>query len=245
MDESVVAVASSMEALGNQYAMISHNLANSSTVGYKRFLNAFAAAGAAAAGTGEKAGGESGAKIVGTSPIDFSQGNLVQTGRPLDLALAGKGFFVVETPEGPLYMRNGTFQVNAQGQVVDAAGRTISGQGGPIVLPNGTGASAVRVTSEGKVLANGTSVGQFQIVEFEDTSVLKPAGLCAFRAPPNAKSDAAKKTTVQQGYQEGSNVSTVDELVGLITVSRLYEANLKNVRGRDERMKNVIQVLLG
>jgi flagellar basal-body rod protein FlgF len=247
MTDSIHASTSNMEALTRQYEAIAHNLANANTTGYKRLVTAFMRtdvpakpqpAGSSRAGTGASS-------ITGKTFIDFTQGAMVRTDRPLDLALHGKGFYVLETPAGELYTRNGTFQVNAQGQLVDAAGRNVAGDGGPIVIPKTAGAMDVSVTSDGRVSAAGNAVGKLRIVEFEKPDALVAAGECAFRAPRNVTPAPATQTTVQQGFQEASNVSVVDELVGLITVSRLYEANVKTIQMRDERFKNILQVAMG
>jgi flagellar basal body rod protein FlgG len=239
MIDSAQAYASSQDALTKQYQAITQNLANASTVGYKRIVCEVEAAGASPAGSVAAATSVS-AKL----SLDLTQGHLVQTGRALDLALNGPGFFVLETPQGNLYTRHGMFQVNAQGQVVDAAGRTVAGESGPLVLPRG-GSESLNVGADGRIFAGKQEVGKLRLVEFEKTQTLEPTGQCAYRARSGAAPAAAAKTTVQQGYQEASNVNVVDELVGLITVSRLYEANAKSIRSQDERYKNLIQVAMG
>ena len=84
----------------------------------------------------------------------------------MDLALYGKGFFVIETPEGPLYSRNGLFETNLNGQVVDFAGRTVAGENGPIVVPSNVAQSQIRVTGDGRVNGAGAVIGQFRLVDF-------------------------------------------------------------------------------
>jgi flagellar basal body rod protein FlgG len=237
--------ASSMEALGARYEAIAHNLANVSTAGYKAIIFAFASSQAPAPGTAVAPVREQPGTVVGSPVVDFSQGNLVRTERPLDLALNGKGFFVLETPQGPLYTRNGSFQTNAQGQLVDGAGRTVAGEGGPLMIPQGAAGQSLQVGSDGRLMAGRTEIGKLRLVEFTDPQVLTPAGQSAFQAPAGTAPAAATKTTVHQGYQEASNVSAVEELVGLITVSRLYEANAKAVQMQSEAGKTLMGVALG
>lgn len=241
MIDSAKAIASCVEATSGQYEAITHNLANTSTVGYKRVQAVFMSAGADPSAPG----GGSGSGIIGKSFIDFTQGNLIQTGRPLDMALRGPGFFVLETPKGQLYTRNGTFQTNAEGQLVDTAGRTVAGTNGPLIVPRNAATSSINVTSDGRLMAGGLEVGRLKIVEFEKPEVLKPVGQCAFEGPAKPAPAEATKTTVSQGYQEGSNVNAVDELVGLITASRLYEANIKAIQTSSERGKSVLAVAMG
>ncbi|MBM4017745.1 MAG: flagellar hook basal-body protein [Planctomycetes bacterium] len=233
--------AAGMGALGRQYEAIAHNLANASTPGYKRlFCTLVGGAPGAAGGPGGAA-----APILGESSVDFTQGAIVHTGRPLDLALHGKGFFVVETPQGERYTRNGTFQTSAQGQLVDSGGRTVAGDAGPIVIPRTAGEAGVSVAADGRIQAGSTVLGKLRIVEFEKPEALVPAGEGSFRAPRTAAPLPAAKTTVQQGFQEASNVSVVNELVGLITVTRLYEANANIMNKRGEMAKTIIQVAMG
>lgn len=238
--------ASTMEALGARYEAIAHNLANVSTAGYKAIIFAFASSQAVAAATETAVAPvrEELGTVVGSPVLDFSQGHLVRTERPLDLALNGKGFFVLETPQGPLYTRNGSFQTNAQGQLVDGAGRTVAGEGGPLMIPQGAAGQSLQVGSDGRLMAGRTEIGKLRLVEFTDPQVLTPAGQSALQAPAGTAPAAATKTTVHQGYQEASNVSAVEELVGLITVSRLYEANAKVVQLNSEASRTLLNVAL-
>jgi flagellar basal-body rod protein FlgF len=233
---SIDAVGSSIEALTQQYRVITHNLANSNTAGFKRQISA------ASLADGDSGSGE----ITDSLSVDFDQGRLVQTGRPMDFALEGKGcFFTVETPDTQLYTRNGVFRVNTKGQIVDGAGRMVSGQNGPLVIPPSVGGSQINVSKEGHISADGIAIGQFKIVEFEDPRKLLPAGGVAFQAPEGMDPEKAKDTAVYQGFQEGSNVVAVEELVDLITISRLYEANFKGIEAQDDGAKTITQVAMG
>ena len=235
MIDSAQAYAAAQEALTKQYHAITQNLANASTVGYKRIQCEVQAGGA---------GAQSSGSVTGKLSLDLTQGHLVQTGRALDLALNGPGFFVLETPKGNLYTRHGVFQVNAQGQLVDSSGRTVAGESGPLILSNG-GSESLNVTADGRIFAGKQELGKLRVVEFEKTPDMEPAGQCTYQPRDKATPAAAVKTTVQQGFQEASNVNVVDELVGLITVSRLYEANAKSLRSQDDRYKNLLQVAMG
>ena len=244
MSEITTQVSSSVNALMQELDIITHNMANSSTVGYKRRCNAFSKSLEAQQGG---ANPQTPAGIDLRTMFDFSQGNTIETGRPLDFAVCGKGFFVIETPEGPLYTRNGMFQTNQNGQIVDSQGRSVAGESGPITIPNGIGLSQVNVANDGTVSAGGTVIGKFKIVDFGDNEKnLLPAGLNCFRMPDeNIKPVDAEHTVVKQGYQESSNVRMVDELVGMITVSRLYEANMKFISAQKEASGSLMSVAMG
>lgn len=247
MSDPLEVTASSLEALGDQYRAIAHNLANANTAGYKRLCSSFiqvlqqVQAGQSGGLDVEIPGGP----VFDQITIDFSQGAMVRTGRPLDLALDGKGFFVLETPEGPLYARNGVFRTNPEGQLVDSSGRTVAGEGGPIVIPPTASTAAVRLSGDGSISVAGQSVGKLRLVQFAEETVLTPVGGNCFGAPDTAEASPATDTTVLQGFQEASNVRVVEELVGLITVSRHYEANIKAITVQDEQMKNILQVAMG
>jgi len=242
MPTATNAVASSLQALTEQYRLITDNLANVSTPGFKRKRVSFGQTLADAVGLGEPAPATG--QISAISAVDFSQGPLTRTDKALDLALEGTGFFTLQTVDGELYTRCGKFRVNAQRQLVDPAGRIVGGDGGaPIVLPPTASTLDVQVSRDGTVRAGGATVGRLGIVSFSDLSKLVPEGNGCFQALPDAGRQDAK-VGVLQGFVEGSNVSAVEELVGLITVTRLYEANLKSISVQDEQMKTILQVAM-
>lgn len=234
-----------LTGLAEEYHAIAHNLSNSATAGYKRLFGRYTGSGvtAKAGAGGETAGAEAaGSAPTASTGIDFSQGRLVRTGRTLDVALSGKGFFVVETDGGERYTRNGVFRANAEGQLVDGSGHTVAGEGGPVILPGSVSPTEIEIAADGRILAGGTAIGQLRVVEFEDPSVLTAQGAGAFVAPSDARPTAAENTTVQQGFQEASNVDAVTELVGLIKVTRLYQANIHTMASGKDRTRDLLRV---
>ena len=241
MTDSAAQVSASVDALERQFDIIANNMANVSTVGFKRRCNSFTKAIAAQGG-----GSEGPADTEQQSAFDFSQGTLVQTDRTLDVALYGKGFFVIESPEGPLYTRHGVFQTNQNGQIVDTAGRLVAGTAGPLLVPPNVDVSEIHVDNAGRVTAGKAALGQFQIVEFaEKENRLLPAGLNCFRAPKDLQPKEAASVAVRQGYEEASNVKLVDELVNMIMVSRMYEANMKLLTANKDNTSSAISVAMG
>lgn len=235
-------VSTSIDALTREFEVITHNLANVSTVGFKRRCNAFSK-------TVEAQNIEtySPGTIDLNSVFDFSQGGITETGRPLDFALYGKGLFRIETPDGPLYTRNGTFQTNQNGQIVDSLGRIVTGQAGPITIPNNVAISQLSVSSDGTISAGGVAIGKFSLVDFGDNeNQLVPAGDSCYRMPDvNIVPVAAEQIVVKQGYQEASNVKVIDELVDMILVSRLYEANMKAITAEKDASGSLMSVAMG
>jgi flagellar basal-body rod protein FlgF len=234
----------SIDALMQEFYIITNNLANVSTVGYKRRCNAFSRSLEAQGSDWET---YTPGIIELDSAFDFSQGSIAQTGRGLDLALYGKGFFVIETPEGPLYTRNGMFHTSQTGQIVDAEGRTVAGEAGPIMIPAGVGLSQLNVAGDGSISAGGAAIGRFSIVDFgADEDKLVPAGANCYRmSDENIVPVAAQQIAVKQGYLESSNVKMVDELVDMIVVTRLYEANMALVSAQQETASSIMSVAMG
>jgi flagellar basal-body rod protein FlgF len=243
MAEITDQVSTTIDALTREFNTIAHNLANVSTVGYKRRCNAFSKS-LEAQGTGVQAYSPGNLDL--ESVFDFSQGSTVETGRPLDFALNGKGFFIIETPEGPLYTRNGIFHANPNGQIVDSMGRIVSGEAGPITIPSGIASSQLDVASNGNISAGGIPIGRFRLVDFlENEDKLIPAGDNCYQMPEqNITPVAAANIVVKQGYQEASNVKMIDELVDMLMVSRLYEANMKFVTAQAEATDSIMGVAM-
>jgi len=244
MAEFSTQISTSIDALTREFEIITHNLANVSTAGFKRRCNAFSKALDAQQGGAET---YSPGKIELTSALDFTQGGLNQTGRTLDLALSGRGFFVIETPEGPLYTRNGAFQTNDNGQVVDSNGRTVAGEAGPITVPATVSLSQLQISADGRISASGINIGKIKIVDFEDNdSKLVSAGDNCFVMPnKDIQPTTVTNTAVKQGYQEASNVKIIDELVDMLMVTRLYEANMKYVSAQRENSSSLTSVAMG
>ncbi|MCL5283064.1 MAG: flagellar hook basal-body protein [Planctomycetes bacterium] len=242
MADTVAQIGASVEALEKQFDITAHNMANVSTAGFKRRCNNFTQAIAA-----QYAGVEGAIDAeLSESPVDFSQGALVQTDRTLDVALYGKGFFVIESPEGPLYTRHGVFQTNPNGQIVDTMGRLVAGAAGPLLVPGDVDVSQIHIDSAGRVNAGPAALGRFRIVEFGDQEdQLRPTGLDCFFAPPEVPPKEAASVSVRQGYEEASNVKLIDELVNMILVSRLYEANMKLMTVSSETSGSAISVAMG
>jgi len=238
----VTQVNSSINCLQQEFNIIAHNMANVSTAGYKRRCNAFSKS--LMEQDAQTKAGHSGDIALETT-FDFSQGSVTETGRPLDFALYGKGFFVIETPEGPLYTRNGMFQTNQNGQIVDSEGRFVAGKSGPISIPPGAGLSQLNVSSNGSISAGGTVVGEFSLIDFEDDrDKLVPVGGNCLAMPGDTRPTPAENIVVKQGYLEASNVKLVEELVDMIMVSRLYEANMKFISASKDISSSIIGVAM-
>ncbi len=241
MGDFATQIGSRMTALTREFDIITHNLANVGTTGYKRRCNAFSKSLIV-----EQSGTETAGKVNLNTVFDFSQGEITQTGRTLDFALCGKGFFVIETPQGPLYTRNGTFHLDNNNQIADSAGRIVAGQSGPISIPTSIGLSQVSVSSDGSISADGTAIGKFKLVDFKDNEgELVAVGTNCFMAPDDITPHTPGNLIVKQGFRESSNVQMVEELVDMMMVSRLYEANTKFIAAKKSLSKSIIGVAMG
>ncbi len=236
-------ISTSLDALTKEYEIITHNLANVSTAGYKRRCNAFSKV--LEERVTDPQAYSPGSVELDTS-FDFSQGNLVNTDRKLDCALFGKGFFQIETPDGPVYTRNGVFNISPNRQIIDFQGRIVSGQAGPITIPGNIAVPQISVSSDGSISAEGTNIGQFRLVDFGDNeNKLAPiGGNCYQLTEPDIVPVTAENVMVKQGFQESSNVQIIDELVDLIMVSRLYEANMNFLNAGKETTSSLMSVAM-
>jgi len=238
--DNLQTTATGLDALTRMYRAITHNLANVDTTGFKRRRVSFEEILGSQAGAAVSPGG----RVESHAVLDFTQGTIRRTDRALDLALDGEGFFVIETAQGPRYTRNGAFRADAAGQLVDAAGQILAGEAGPIVLPPAAGTEGVRVRRDGAVIAAGQTIGQLRLVRFAAPEQLVPEGSSRFRAPEGVEPDDAENVTVHQGFREDANVNLVQELVNLLAVTRLYEANHKAAQMQDRTQKSLLDVAM-
>ena len=232
MLSGIYSAASALTVAEQNQELIAHNLAHVGVPGFRRsvlsvqsFENAFHSA------TGAQGHGSA----VSTVASDFSPGPIVNTGRKLDVAINGDGFFAVQGDDGPLYTRNGVFQMGPDGQLLTSDGRAVLGTDGPISVPAGTLPSQMNIAADGAIQVNGAQVGQLQLVRFDDTSALVPAGTTLFQAADTAALPG--DVAVRQGAREQSNVAAVDELVQMIVNMRLYEASQRALRSIDRAVQ--------
>lgn len=168
----------------------------------------------------------------------FSQGPVEQTGLNTDMAIQGDGFFVVDTPEGERYTRAGNFTLTNEGILVDSEGNHVQGEGGEIRLES----DRFLVKENGTIYNEdtGAEVGRLRIVEFEEPDNLRQEAGTRFYEYQDAGLKDAEKSEVLQGYIEGSNVSTVDEMVDMLVASRAYESAQRAVGMIDETLDSAV-----
>ncbi|KQY52695.1 flagellar basal-body rod protein FlgG [Lysobacter sp. Root494] len=243
-----------LDAQQTRMAVISNNLANTNTTGFKRDRASFEdllyqtvrqPGGASSEQTQLPTGLSTGTGVrVAATAKQFAQGNLAQTGNALDVAINGRGFFEVLMPDGSTaYTRDGSFQLNAQGELVTNSGYPV--QPG-LQFPEGT--QSVTVGSDGTVSvqiagqAESVQVGQLTLADFVNPAGLQAKGENLFvetGASGPAQSGAPGQSGVGvlvQGALEGSNVNVVEELVSMIETQRAYETNAKAISTTDQML---------
>jgi flagellar basal-body rod protein FlgF len=236
MIEGLYGAASGMAAAERLHEVVAFNLAYSRLHGYQRRAVAFAQP--AAEETQEDHLVLLGAETLPVQ-VSFQTGPLERTDNPLDVALTGEGFFELLTPEGPLYTRNGVFQLGPDGTLLSASGYPVSGGGTPIVVPPETSALVIR--PDGTVLANNDPVGLLQVVRFQRPDLLEPVSPTLFRAPAAAGLIPVEEMSVMQGYRESSNVEPVVELLQLIVATRFHEAAQRALQALDRTLEAGLQ----
>lgn len=163
--------------------------------------------------------------VLGGTKIDFKPGLIANTGRDLDVAIDGRGFFVVETERGDRYTRAGSFNRRADGLLTTTEGEPVMGDNGEIRLPN----APVSIAADGTIRAGATVLGRLQIVEFESERDLIRESGSRFRALPGTAAPAAVDAKLVGGALEQSNVSVVDRMVKLTELKRNFESLNKGV----------------
>lgn len=229
--------------------VISNNLANINTAGYKKDRAIFRTFpemdinridDPIAVSPGEKIDPRPFIGILGTGVLldeintDISQGPIKNTSNPLDLALAGQGFFAVQTPGGIRYTRDGSFTRDERGYLVTAEGYNVLGQNGPIYLPDG---DEITINERGDVYSGGNLMDRLQVVDFLNQRQILKQGDNLFTT--NQQPVPANPRVVQ-GALEESNVNPVGEMVNLITAFRAYEATSKVVMANDDTLGKAV-----
>jgi flagellar basal-body rod protein FlgF len=240
MENALLVGLSRQVAIGQELDMIANNVANINTTGYKADKTLFSEFLAPRAADQSFAGRDRQVSFVedrGTF-IDMAPGAVEHTGNPLDVAIDGNAFLVVQTPRGQRYTRNGALQINGAGQLVTSNGDLVLGNGGPITFQNidhdivisGSGMITVR---EGEATQD-SQRGTLQLVTFPNPQLLQKDGASTFTAPAGiVPNPAPAGTRVVQGSIETSNVNGVAEMSRMIAITRHYTdiANILSQEG--------------
>jgi len=241
MDNAILVGLSQQAALTRHLDVIANNLANLSTPGFKSERPIFEEFVMPVA-RDESLGGTSGQISYvqdGALFRDFSAGTMETTQNPLDLAINGQGWFVIDTPDGERYTRAGRFMLDAEGRIVTSAGDPVMSDGGPVVLAPGE--TDISVAADGTISTTAGAKGKLRIVAFQDERqlVAEEGKLFSSDTPPTD----ASGYRIAQGTIELSNVNSILEISEMIAVSRAYEAASALLTRSDEIKRNAINEL--
>lgn len=220
--------------LSRELTAIANNIANVDTAGFRKEEMIFSEY-VRATGTGESVSmADMGTRFASTRP-----GEMRITGGMFDLALEGRGFFLIGGPEGTRVTRAGVFQQNEEGVIVTPEGAPLLDEGeAPIFLP--PDAATVTVAADGTLSADGVPLGRIAVVDAAAESLVR-TGSSAFA--PNGGYIPLETPKIRQGAIERSNVDPVEEIARMIAVTRAYEQVQNLVRDEDERVRDAIQTL--
>jgi len=166
---------------------------------------------------------------------DFSQGNILTTGNPLDFAISGKGFFKIETQEGIKYTRNGNFTLDSNGILVDQNGNFVMGQAGAIAIDGDDIAKELAVNQNGEISLAGELVDTLDIVTFEDLKNMERDAMNLLSYKGDTRDEIqAPQAVVQHKALEKSNIKVVEEMVRMIDYHRMFETFTKSMMTFDE-----------
>ncbi len=215
--------------------LLSNNLANVNTSGFKADQPLFRMNPADSA-TPAAAATEPGRITPYAPPMEartnYDNGPLTRTGNSLDVAIVGKGFFEIQTPDGSRFTRKGNFTVNADGVLATAEGWPVLGQGGEIAIDEG----AVTIGDQGEVFVDGDSVATIRVVDFPEPYNLVKTGDTLFMPAPGVQGQPVEEgdSQVAQGYVEASNVDAIRTMTEMIETLRVFEAYQRMIRTADE-----------
>ncbi|MCX7685980.1 MAG: flagellar basal-body rod protein FlgF [Acetobacteraceae bacterium] len=244
MDNAGYIILSRMAAQLRATAVIAHNLANADTPGFHASRPVFAvhlsAARAAALPPGARDLHFSWDRATWR---DTDPGPLRQTGNPLDVAIAGEGYFVVETPRGERYTRAGRFTLSADGTIVDMGGNPVlSDAGRPIEIAPGD--TDLTIGADGTLTGRNGEIGRLRVVRFEDPQALLAEGDRLFAAPPGADPRPLDRPRLVQGALEASNVNPVLEMVRMTEDLRQFQFAVRMAEAENERIGGTVDRLL-
>ena len=239
MDNTKYIALSRQMALWKQMNVVSNNVANMNTTGFKQegtVFSTYVAQTMNAQGMGKE-------PVFFTQDLatytDFIEGALVETGNPFDVALQGDGFFTIETDNGVAYTRKGNFTLNRDGMLVTTDGNAVLSQNNtPIfIAPTET---EVMITEDGSVSTENGIIGRLNVVKFENNQLLVKRADTMFDNVDGNRISAADDVRVVHGSLEKSNVNSIEEMTKLIQLQRSYEFVQQMIDEEHDRISNTI-----
>lgn len=239
MDNTKYIALSRQMGLWNQLGVVSNNMANMNTSGFKQdniLFKSYLTETPNAKGFGRSQVHFS--QDFG-SYSDFSEGNIVSTGNTFDVAIKGDGFFAIETDDGEKYTRKGNLALDVDGKLVTADGFPILSESNtPFFIAPGE--KSISISESGEVSTENGIIGKIKLVEFEDNNKLAKIGSTMFDNPKNNKMSNATKGAIAQGYIEKSNVNAIAEMTSMINIQRSYDFIAQMINDEHDRLSKTI-----
>jgi flagellar basal-body rod protein FlgF len=241
METTSIIAMTRQDTLGRQLDVLANNLANMNTSGFKGEKVMFIEHLTQSRG-GEKILGEKFTYVRDIATLrDTTEGPIAETGNPLDVAIAGEGYFAVRTEVGERYTRNGHFRLDEAGQLVTQIGDPVlSANGQPFFF--GPQDTKVTISLDGTVSTNNGSLGKLRLINVENQQTMRQVGNSLFAADTEVKD--VENPTVVQNSLESSNIQPILEMSRLIDTQRAYESVRKFIDREDERMRSMIRDLM-
>ena len=243
MSNTMQIIAAAMQADADTLRVVSQNIANAETTAYRRqvpvshlqFDQALGVVQSRVAALSVEPPAPTGLQVA----FDMRPASLKSTGEPLNLALDGRGFFVLQSSDGMFLTRRGDLRVGADGTLLGASGAPILGDRGPIQI----GTESPTIAADGSVSVNGELIDRLRVVDVSDPSLLSSIGDGVYRVDASNVVEGTQPASVRQGFLESSNVAPVGELMQLMETVRRFEAEQKFVRAYDGMLDKAISEL--
>jgi flagellar basal-body rod protein FlgF len=241
MDNSLLISLSHQIAAYRSMDVIANNLANASTPGFQRDEPAFNEYIQKVHPADGQSGGQTLSFVADAGTVrDLTEGHFETTSAPYDMAIHGKGYFVVQTPAGERYTRNGHFGLDASGQIVNSNGDPVQGDGGAITITPDDG--EVHIAQDGTVSGANGQIGRVRVVDFANPRALQKEGATLLKADGQSPV-TAENFQLASGMLESSNVTPVVEISNMIEVMRAYQATVSLTQSHEDLMRQAIDKL--
>lgn len=240
MDNSLLVSLSQQMAAYQSMDVIANNIANVSTPGYRREEQTFRQYIEQLPATEGDTGTQTLSFVQDAGIVrDMSEGPMRATGATYDLALHGKGFFVVQTPNGERYTRNGHFSLDTAGQIVDDSGDALQGDGGAITINTDDG--DIHIGADGTLSGKNGQIGKVRVAGFANEAALSKDGASLYSAAETPTT--ATSVEIRQGTLEESNVQPVVEISRMVDVMRAYQATATMTKSQEDLLRQAIDKL--
>lgn len=252
MVQGINTAASGMISVLSQNDIIANNLANINTPGFKQLMPTFKnihefkiyeTTNNGTNSKGNSIGSISAGSAIDATQLDFRQGALNKTNSPLDVAINGEGFFVVEKETGEYYTRNGSFSLNQEGDLITNAGDKVLGENGRAInidIEMGS-LSDIIIAADGRIMQKEQEIDRLKIVDFEDKSKLRMMGNSLFKnIDKNQQPVELENCMVSQGYIESSNANIIESMINSITGARTYESLSSVIKSANSTVRQAV-----